>query len=581
MPSLLSATNAASETQNDSTSSIHETQSSLARPIETTSTVLEDGDVDVLLENQTAPLIPNYNETDAISVPAEHPPDVDGEDAMSRKGTLSSARLNILSTMVGGGSLSVPLAFHQAGNAFLGPLLLILIAFLVKQSIHLLVNAAILSHPQDDKPDKRKLKGNKSFESVTSHAFGTNAQKFTMALLSTICFLTIVGYAVLLRDMLLPLSDMIFGIGSEDGASTGPTFHHNITMLVVIFFVTPLCTLRDLTPLEKVGAVSMLSIFTVACCITYRSVQCNFSSSYDDKRLMEWYDYMNYIPETKQGFGVAFHALLNSLPILLSVFMCHFNVLPVHNELAEPTPKRVKALFSSSIWGACIFYVFVGFSGSMYGNCTPDGVVEGNVLLSFDEDDVLLMVGKICLSLTITAAFPILVVPCRDVILRALAKNTETEDSYDRGEVQENGHNANINNLAEPLLDESNTAPAIGDSENAFQRRLISVIIFWSGAAIACCVESIDIVWDILGGSLSLIMGFILPSASYIVISKLCEEDQHGDLEDCEGEENLYAGNGLYEESISKPGREFASFLVFLFIPMMMFLTANAIFNLA
>lgn len=573
MPSLLSATNTASETQNDSiTSSFHETQSSLA-PIESTSSVLEEGDE--LLENQITPLIPNYNESDTVSLPAEHQPD--GEDALSRKGTLTSARLNILSTMVGGGSLSVPLAFHQAGNAFLGPLLLILFAFLVKQSIHLLVNAAILSHPEDDKPDTCKSKGSKSFESVTSHAFGPKAKNFTMGLLSTICFLTIVGYAVLLRDMLLPISDMIFGTGSVDGAtSTGPTFNHNITMLVVVFFVTPLCTLRDLTPLEKVGAVSMLSIFTVACCITYRSVQCNFSSSYDDKRLMEWYDYISYVPETKQGFGVAFHELLNSLPILLSVFMCHFNVLPVHNELAEPTPKRVKTLFSFSIWGACIFYVFVGFSGSMYGNCTPDGVVEGNVLLSFDKDDVLLMVGKLCLSLTITAAFPILVVPCRDVLLRALANNTETEGNDDSGEVQENGHD-----LAEPLLDESNTAPAIGDRDNATQRRLVSIIIFWSAAALGCCVESIDIVWDILGGSLSLIMAFILPSASYIVISKLCEEYQHGDLEDCEGEENLHAENGLDNESISKPGREFASFLVFLFIPMMIFLTGNAIFNLA
>lgn len=569
MPSLLSATNGASESQNDSTSSSHETQSSLA-PSESTSTVLEEGDD--LLENQIAPLIPNYNETDAISVPAEHQPDC--EDAMSRKGTLSSARLNILSTMVGGGSLSVPLAFHQAGNAFLGPLLLILFAFLVTQSIHLLVNAAILSHPQDDKPDKCKLKGSKSFESVTSHALGPRAKNFTMGLLSTICFLTIVGYAVLLRDMLLPISDMIFGIGSENGASIGPTFYHNVTMLVVVFFVTPLCTLRDLTPLEKVGAVSMLSIFTVACCITYRSIQCNFSSSYDDKRLMEWYDYISYVPETKQGFGVAFHELLNSLPILLSVFMCHFNVLPVHNELAEPTPKRVKKLFSFSIWGACIFYVFVGFSGSMYGNCTPDGVVKGNVLLSFEKDDVLLMLGKLCLSLTITAAFPILVVPCRDVLLRALANNTESEDNNDSGEVQENG-----DDLAEPLLDESNTAPAIGDSDNSTQRRLISVIIFWSAAALACCVESIDVVWDILGGSLSLIMAFILPSASYIVISKLCEEDQHGDLEDCEGEEYLYAENGLDDESIPKR-REFAGFLIFLFIPTMMLLTGNAIFNL-
>lgn len=290
---------------------------------------------------------------------------------------------------------------------------------------------------------------------------------------------------------------------------------------------------------------------------------------------MEWHQYMNYIPETNQGLGVAFHDLLNSLPILLSVFMCHFNVLPVHNELAKPTQKRVKTLFSSSIWGACLFYLFVGFSGSMYGNCTPNGVVEGNVLLSFEEDDALLVVGRLCLSLTITAAFPILVVPCRDVILRALANNAEIEGGDEEGEYGEEG---NINDLAEPLLNVSATAPSITENENASQRILVSVIIFWSGAAVACCVKSIDIVWDILGGSLSLIMGFILPSASYIVLSRLL----HGSIEGCD-EESLLSGNGPEEESNMKmkPGRDFACFLFLLFIPIMIMLTGNAIYNLA
>lgn len=50
------------------------------------------------------------------------------DDAGQRMGTTSSARFNILSTMVGGGSLSLPLAFQKSGNALLGPLLLILVA---------------------------------------------------------------------------------------------------------------------------------------------------------------------------------------------------------------------------------------------------------------------------------------------------------------------------------------------------------------------------------------------------------------------------------------------------------------------
>lgn len=224
--------------------------------------------------------------------------------------------------------------------------------------------------------------------------------------------------------MLLPLSDFLFGGDTNGGSTTRPTFHHNITMLAVVLLVMPLCTLQDLTPLKRIGALSMASIFTVACCIACRSIQCDFSPSYDDVCHMPWYEYLHVLPPSSgpmswSNLYTSFHELLNATPVLISMCMCHFNVLPVHNELKNPTHGRVRYLFSTSIYGACAFYLFVGFARSMYGNCTKSGKVEGNVLLSFDEGDTLIMVGRACLSLTIAFAFSILVVPCRDVVLRA------------------------------------------------------------------------------------------------------------------------------------------------------------------
>ena len=299
--------------------------------------------------------------------------------------------------------------------------------------------------------------------------------------------------------------------------------------------------------------------------------------------------------------------LLNALPIFLSVFMCHFNVLPVHNELADPTPQRVSKLFASSIWGACFFYLFVGFSGSMYGNCTPSGMVEGNVLLSFGEDDVLLMVGRACLSLTITAAFPILVVPCRDVILRALKDKEErdenqvdsaggTSSTTNSSSLLEGQMDLDDNDLAEPLLGDEphhENEPTLDhdtkDDDDIFRRRVASVVIFWTAAAVACSVESIDIVWDVLGGSLSLMMGFIIPSGSYIVLSRIVKDQFiNGDgMDEEETGEGCILGSdhqgqeaAVKEEGSKNFNDRFARFLVILFVPMMFLLTGNAIYDM-
>jgi hypothetical protein len=71
---------------------------------------------------------PNATDGAAIHTDGENDDEnvVNGDvDVDVRIGTISSARFNILSTMVGGGCLSLPLAFQQSGNALIGPLMLL------------------------------------------------------------------------------------------------------------------------------------------------------------------------------------------------------------------------------------------------------------------------------------------------------------------------------------------------------------------------------------------------------------------------------------------------------------------------
>ena len=538
-------------------------------------------------DEEASPTLSNTNDTNDSSDNDSN--EVTVSNLSERQGTISSARFNILSTMVGGGSLSLPLAFHQTGNGVLAPILLCIFAYLVQHSISCLIQAGICSNTTrtgTSSTPSYQSKGTLSYESITKIAYGSKASMASMALISLICYMTIIAYAVLLRDMLLPLSDYLLPSSSSNSE---PTWNQNLVMLIVVVMITPLTTLESLTPLKNVGALSMMSLLTLESCIAYRSFQCNFSSEEDSTRHGSWLQYINVWP-------ISIHELLDAVPILVSVYMCHFNVLTVHNELADPTPQKVQQVFSTSVWGACIFYILIGFIGSMYGNCVASGAVDGNILLSFEEDDGLLLGGRMCFSLTIACAFPLLVVPVRDIILRAwhdhdvmvaerrrltldnggtITSTTGAGSSSGQIDVLDEtiGHD-----LSEPLLttEERNDAPEEVDTEEApfddggdalnnqrhgsNKRRIFSSItLFWTAAMIACSVKSIDIVWDLLGGSLSLIMGFLLPSALYMKLSNGNNEDNVG----------------VYPKASS----HMASILIVIFIPVMIVSTVNAFYN--
>ena len=201
-------------------------------------------------------------------------------------------------------------------------------------------------------------------------------------------------------------------------------------MLTLVLAVTPLMFLRNMTSLKPVALIGMTTIAALACCIAVRSYQCNFcdngtsatsenQSSDGDvgeviipEREENWWEYATLCGTPK--------GILNSLPIFICTFVCHFNVLPVHGELRKPTRKRLKKMVHITFGITAFFYTFVGVAGSMFGNCTDGEGVNGNILVNFANDDNLMTVGRFGLMCTITLAFPNLVMPCRDILFRAL-----------------------------------------------------------------------------------------------------------------------------------------------------------------
>jgi len=541
------------------------------------------------------------------------------QDSNKRQGTISSARFNLLSSMVGGGSLSLPLAFHQTGNMFMAPILLVITSVLAQQSIYFLVKAGIYSTERRDMSDNHNdpldndKKGTASYENMASQAFGAKARVLSSVLVFACCFFGTAGYAVLLRDMLEPLVDSV--VIPPEGTGGGPTFSRNLAMLAVILIVSPLCIMKNLTALKNVGAASMASVLTVGLCVAYRSIECQlgFTEEHDNDNS----DNKENSESSMQAFPSSMKMVLDAVPLFISSYICHFNVLPIHNELRCPTSDRVTQWVRTSMWPATLFYYVIGLTGSLYAKCTPNGEIQGNILLDFDEDDPLLLLGRMCLAMTITLAFPMLVIPARDILVRAVAGTrcgrriaksarksslapldvSDAMFSDDEGpngltEVQfEHMEVAQATHLEEPLLamenrSITNTAPdAMRDDLDEFDEnrstsrsieqdgtdsRLLRIAaalsVFWSAAIIACSVSSIDVVWDLLGSSFSIMMAFIIPCGAYLKL----------------------AGRKRFFNQVSDGGASFrkwmvsrtlAWIMVIGFIPLMIVSTANAVYN--
>lgn len=208
-----------------------------------------------------------------------------------------------------------------------------------------------------------------------------------------------------------------------------------------------------------------------------------------------------------------------------------------------------------------------------------------DILLDFDEHDPLLMVGRMCLAVTITLAFPMLVIPGRDIVVRSLLLPRLQSRAAARASAT---LQIDDEELAEPLLEGQGLEPSNQDavavagssgdlSSISFGILLsISVVIFWSAAALASLVSSIDVVWDLLGSSLSILMSYLIPAGTYLVIS--AKHDSSTTESSPEGSPEDETGNTTTTTS-NKATRLACWLLLGVSVPLMVVSTANAVYN--
>ena len=396
---------------------------------------------------------------------------------------------------------------------------------------------------------------------------------------------------------------------------------HLVPWLFMVVVVTPLCAVPTVTSLQHVGAVSMACLTLLATCLVIQTLICLLTTTPamndDDNNkdtLHPWRDHFSLWPPALSSsssngsepnsvgerlYQFVLDELWTVLPIFLYCYIGHFAIVPIANDLQSPTPTRIGAWLRSTTLWATVFYAVLGVAGSVYGTCRScqenasleptTGVVSSNILRNLEptldqENDwtvqLLWMIERTCMAIALTSAFPMLILPARDVVVEQIwvwwwyqpleedddpnkqihmTTTAPMEEEQQQQQATEEGtpvrpeddeHHlvwlASTTPQEEedwmtgaawpptpPLWDEPCPPRSQVSSHQSnrhhqnnknhstpppgWMRLLVAMVLFWSAMAIASCVDSIDVVWDLIGSSLAIALAMILPLASYLV----------------------------------------------------------------
>ncbi|CAG9541028.1 unnamed protein product [Cercopithifilaria johnstoni] len=291
---------------------------------------------------------------------------------------------NLANCIVGVSMLAMPYCLQQCG-ILLGTVLIGICSVLTKITCHLLYQGALLTR-------------RRSYESMASHAFGSNGKRLVELL--TILFLMscVISFMVVIGD----IGPHVLADYLELQA---PTQRLRILVMVVIFLfvILPLSLFRNVTSLSKISSITVLfyGIFVLrmlAECIP-RIFDCNWSTD------IRWW--------RQEG-------LLNSLPIISMALSCQTQLFCVTDCIKEPSAAKVDTVVSRAVNICSGMYTAVGLFGYV---AFHDIELYGDILL-YLQSSLLTQLMKLAFMLSVAVSIPLMLFPGRIAFYSLLKSDT-------------------------------------------------------------------------------------------------------------------------------------------------------------
>eukprot|EP00949_MAST-11_sp_MAST-11-sp1_P001559 g1559.t1 len=404
--------------------------------------------------------------------------------------SIKNTVFTLVSTIIGGGVLSLPWTFAVAGIG-VGSAILLAISLLSAYSGNLLIACAVHS-------------GGRSYEEIARLTFGAKMASFVNVQIFFLVYFACIGYVVLMTDI---MSSMVPPLLDCKCTGTVAEYEHCQRMSqwiltgLIVALAFPLSLLRKLTALRFTSMLSVVSITFLASVLCYKSLDDNFwnpsggggggnsSSTPDDRRaMMRMNDAcMAKHPHSRLDCLVWYRFSMRdfplTLPVLSASFMMHFNVLPARAELRKPTAERMRRVIRYTIALAAVLYLIVAVAGYLDWLDLLLSPAGGNILNLYPHDDPVVTVGRVGIVGTLYLSFPLLTHPARSTLEKMACNHFSTH--------------------------------------SAFRSFLITLLLALSIFVLSVLVPNILVVWTITGSVCAIVIEFVLPAMFYLKLSSM------------------------------------------------------------
>jgi amino acid permease len=408
-------------------------------------------------------------------------------DSSRRKSSAVAATFNLTATILGGGVLSLPLAFEKCGIV-LASLLMITSLIITERSLYLLCLCA-------------RISGATTYGEVGKAAFGTKGEYSISIILFIYLMFVLVAFMILVQDIWCSIVEIITnkqeGDLNEDGV-----------LLVVLILMSPFFVQRTLHALRFNCYVGFASVPILLLALWHHAVTEPIS-----KPVLLW---------TSSIGDVLF-----AFPMINLSFLCVFNVLPVQAALIHPNRRRMQGVIDGALGSAFVVMVPFGIFGYMYAGEHTSGNILNNITASSDWrsgglGQWLFFLGRLGCGITLTLAMPLMVLPCRESLFEILdvaVNGPYVVTPHEEIPLIPDAENAASNKLE--ILESTNPSTKQRRLDrNPWYRYLATFGIINTCYLISIRVPGVDVVWSLVGSSMAFMIAFILPSACYLKIQQ-------------------------------------------------------------